>query len=192
MSKSLHEIVAELDNFPYYEKDPAVYARILKSYHALKVQGVDVTLGYIPNIVVQNITWPDDCWLIDSSRALLCYVEDEDSYIHLWITKHSKRKQTYPGMLDCTAAGALSTGHTPRSAVILEATEEASIKREIIETGLRYAGCISYFHAKDHLPAARSDSASTALLLSEIEYLYELELDQGVTPRPKDLEVEDS
>ncbi|GIJ91261.1 hypothetical protein Asppvi_010226 [Aspergillus pseudoviridinutans] len=258
MSKTLFDIVSD---FPYHEEEPVRFAETLKSYHAFKVQGIDATLGYIPNTLVQSITWPKDHWMIDSAAIslinppdnaastrtriihdalnrmietgytnilkgwrnerfpvygpggdvileiersasalfgivtsgvqMLCYVKDAKDGIRLWIAKRSMQKQTYPGMLDCTAAGALSVGESPRSAMILEATEEASIGREVIESGMRYVGAISYFHMKESSIALGTDGVSTAVLLPEVEYLYELQLDEGVVPRPKDSEVED-
>jgi isopentenyldiphosphate isomerase len=129
--------------------------------------------------------------IVTSGVQMLCYVKDTDGSIRLWIAKRSMQKQTYPGMLNCTAAGALSVGESPRSAMILEATEEASIGRDIIESGMRYVGAISYFHMKGSSIGLGNEGASTAVLLPEVEYLYELQLDEGVVPRPKDSEVED-
>ena len=129
--------------------------------------------------------------IVTSGVQLLCYVEDEKGHIRLWIAKRSEKKQTYPGMLDCTAAGALGEGKSPRSAMILEATEEASIDSGIIDAGMRSVGAISYFHMDGPLPAIGSESASAPFLLPEIEYLYELKLDQDIAPRTNDSEVED-
>lgn len=129
--------------------------------------------------------------VVTSGVQMLCYVEDEKRLIRRWIAKSSEKKQIYQGMLDCTAAGALRVGQSPRSAVILEATEEASIVPGIIESGLRSVGPIPYFPVKGPLPAVGDESASTALLLPGVEYLYELKLDQGTVPRPKDSDVED-
>ena len=129
--------------------------------------------------------------IVTSGVQLLCYVEDEKGHIRLWIAKRSKKKQTYPGMLDCTAAGALGAGESPRSAMILEATDEASLDSRIIDTEMRSAGSISYFHMKSPVPTIGNESASAPLLLPEIEYLYELKLDQDILPRPNDSEVED-
>ncbi|RHZ66423.1 hypothetical protein CDV55_106962 [Aspergillus turcosus] len=258
MSRTLFDIVSD---FPYNEEEPARYTETLKAYHAFRVQGIDATLGYISNTLIQSIPWPKEHWMIDSSRAILlmtppdnttstrtqiiqdainrmikagytdilkgwrnerfpvygpggdvvleiersasalfgivtsgvqmlCYVKDANDGLRLWIAKRSMQKQTYPGMLDCTAAGALSVGESPRSAMILEATEEASIGREIIESGMRFVGSISYFHMKGSSIGLGSEGA-TAVLLPEVEYLYELQLDEGVVPRPKDSEVED-
>ncbi|KAK9575361.1 hypothetical protein V6000_010018 [Aspergillus fumigatus] len=260
MSKTFFDLVSELDNFPYFEEEPARFTATLQAYHAFKVQGVDATLGYIPNTLVQSIPWPKEHWMIDSRAIvllsppgnaastrtqvihsaihrmieagytdvlkgwrnerfpvyrpdggvileiersasalfgivtsgvqMLCYVKDAKNGIRLWIAKRSMRKQTYPGMLDCTAAGALSAGESPQSAMILEATDEASLAREIIESGMKYVGTISYFHMKDS-SLASSEGSSTAVLLPEVEYLYELPLDEGTVPRPRDSEVED-
>ncbi|GFF78388.1 uncharacterized protein YJR142W [Aspergillus lentulus] len=127
--------------------------------------------------------------IVTSGVQMLCYVKDANG-IRLWIAKRSMQKQTYPGMLDCTAAGALSAGESPRSAMVLEATEEASIAREIIESGMRYIGAISYFHMKGSSVAFGSEGCSTTVLLPEVEYLFELQLDEDTVPRPKDSEVE--
>ncbi|PYI17878.1 putative NUDIX family hydrolase [Aspergillus violaceofuscus CBS 115571] len=267
MAKSLYDIVADLDNFPYSDAKPTLHADLFDRYHALRVEGIEEDLGYIPTTLVRRIPWPDKDWVVvDHPRAvvlmtapetsascsvrtrmmeavvhrmidagcveirdgwrdeqfpvygpdgdvvfeiersasayfgvvtsgvqMLGYVVDDDEEtgrIRLWIAKRSMRKQTYPGMLDCTAAGALTVGQTPRSTVMLEAAEEASIPRAVLEKGLRRSGCISYFHAKG-LRSQLGGDGSMALLLPEVEYLYELRLDPGTVPRPRDGEVED-
>ncbi|RAH71342.1 thiamine pyrophosphokinase-related protein, partial [Aspergillus aculeatinus CBS 121060] len=255
---------------PYSDTEPALHADILDKYHALRVEGIDADLGFIPTTLVRRIPWPERHWVVvEHPRAvvlmtppetpascslrmqileavvhrmieagltgirdgwrderfavdgpdgdvvleversasayfgvvtggvqMLGYVIDDDDEggrgrIRLWIAKRSMSKQTYPGMLDCTAAGALTVGQTPRSTVMLEAAEEASIPRMVLEKGLRRSGCISYFHAKGLGPQFEGDDDSAVLLLPEVEYLYELQLDSGTVPRPKDGEVED-
>ncbi|PYI01396.1 thiamine pyrophosphokinase-related protein [Aspergillus sclerotiicarbonarius CBS 121057] len=112
---------------------------------------------------------------------MLCYTEDNTG-VQLWIAKRSSRKQTYPGMLDTTAAGGLGTGSLPREAIVREATEEASIPGEVLERELRYVDRISYFHVK---------KKGMELLQPEVEYLFELKLGEGMVPVPTDEEVED-
>ncbi|PYH86164.1 putative NUDIX family hydrolase [Aspergillus uvarum CBS 121591] len=267
MAKSPYDIVAHLDNFPYSDAKPTLHADLFDRYHALRVEGIDADLGYIPTTLVRRIPWPDKDWVVvDRPRAvvlmtppetpasrsvrtqmmeavvhrmleagcteirdgwrderfpvygpdgdvvfeiersasayfgvvtsgvqMLGYVVDDDGVenarIRLWIAKRSMRKQTYPGMLDCTAAGALAVGQTPRSTVMLEAAEEASIPSAVLKKGLRRSGCISYFHVKG-LGSQLGGDGSMALLLPEVEYLYELQLDPGTVPRPWDGEVE--
>ncbi|KAE8153042.1 putative NUDIX family hydrolase [Aspergillus avenaceus] len=261
MSTSLLDIVAQLDNFPYYEKEPIRSNALLKEYRALKIQGINEILGYISNTIVEGTPWPEEHWdtgspdavvlktpprtpisartkiienaihriaqagndgilknwrnerfpvygpdaevvmeiersasahfgIVTSGVQMLCYVEDANGLIRLWIAKRSEKKQTYPGMLDCTAAGALTVGDSPRSAVVREATEEASLDKTIIKRDIRSAGCISYFHMKGSSSVVGQENP-TSLLLPEVEYLYELKLDEGVVPQPNDSEVED-
>jgi hypothetical protein len=116
---------------------------------------------------------------------LLCYTNSNQKGLHLWIGKRSSKKQTYPGMLDCTAAGGLPTATLPIDAVMCEAQEEASIPYAFIRTNIKSMGPISYFHV-------RGDKAGgeIGLLQPEVEYTYELELEGGMVPTPSDSEVE--
>lgn len=115
---------------------------------------------------------------------MICYTEDSKE-LRLWIARRSRLKQTYPGMLDCTAAGGLGSGDLPWDAVAREAEEEASIKIDVIRARANPFDRISYFHVK----SARSEE--TSLLLPEVEYLYELKLNTATIPRPSDSEVEE-
>nr|XP_003188791.1 thiamin pyrophosphokinase-related protein [Aspergillus niger CBS 513.88] len=115
---------------------------------------------------------------------MLCYTQPQDSNTPLlWIAKRSSLKQTYPGMLDTTAAGGLSTGLPPREAIMREATEEAGIPGDLMRGEMRFVDRISYFHV--------NMEGGMELLQPEVEYLYELRLESGVVPRPSDSEVED-
>ncbi|KUM64238.1 hypothetical protein ACN42_g2878 [Penicillium freii] len=115
---------------------------------------------------------------------LLCYVRDKQD-LRLWIGKRSARKQTYPGMLDSTAAGGLGAGKLPIEALICEAQEEASIPEEIVRMKVKPMNNLTYFHI-------RGDQAGgeAGLFQPEIEYTYELELDPSTIPKPRDSEVE--
>ncbi|OOF96861.1 hypothetical protein ASPCADRAFT_506445 [Aspergillus carbonarius ITEM 5010] len=115
---------------------------------------------------------------------MLGYTEDKEGGIQLWIAKRSSQKQTYPGMLDTTAAGGLSTGMLPREAIVREATEEAAIPGEILKREIRFVDRISYFHLK-------GKGKGRELLQPEVEYLFELRLEDGMVPVPMDREVED-
>jgi isopentenyldiphosphate isomerase len=116
---------------------------------------------------------------------LLCYVNDDRDGLRLWIGKRSSRKQTYPGMLDCTAAGGLPTGTLPLDAIMCEAQEEASIPFEYTKRNIKSMGPISYFHVRG--PKAGGE---IGLLQPEVEYTYRLELEAGMVPTPSDTEVE--
>ncbi|KAJ5593100.1 NUDIX hydrolase domain-like protein [Penicillium hordei] len=115
---------------------------------------------------------------------LLCYAGDKQD-LRLWIGKRSERKQTYPGMLDSTAAGGLGTGKLPIEALICEAQEEASIPEEIVRIKVKPMSHITYFHVRGNQAGGES-----GLFQPEIEYTYELELDPDTVPKPRDSEVE--
>ncbi|KKA25272.1 Thiamine diphosphokinase [Rasamsonia emersonii CBS 393.64] len=113
------------------------------------------------------------------------YVEDEQG-LRLWVARRSLTKQTYPGMLDNTAAGGMSTGELPYDCGVREAMEEASIPEDVLKKNLKPAGCVTYFYVRDSRAGGE-----TGLLQPEIEYIYDLKLDANIIPKPCDSEVED-
>ncbi|KAJ5827305.1 hypothetical protein N7447_004068 [Penicillium robsamsonii] len=115
---------------------------------------------------------------------LLCYVRDEQG-LRLWIGKRAEGKQTYPSMLDSTAAGGLGAGKLPIEALICEAQEEATIPEEIVKTKVKPMSQLTYFHIRGN-----KAGGETGLFQPEVEYTYELELDPDMIPKPKDSEVE--
>lgn len=113
------------------------------------------------------------------------YVEDEQG-LRIWVARRSLTKQTYPGMLDNTAAGGMSTGERPYECGVREAMEEASIPEDVLRKSLIPAGCVTYFYVRDSRAGGE-----TGLLQPEIEYIYDLKLDASIIPKPCDSEVED-
>ncbi|RDW79136.1 NUDIX hydrolase [Aspergillus mulundensis] len=124
--------------------------------------------------------------ILTSGVQLTCYVEDPARGLLLWIARRSRTKQTYPGLLDNTAAGGLETRFStcPLEAVVREAVEEASLDEEIVRRGIRPSIRISYYHAK----APRAEGPG--FLQPEVEGVYSLRLEPGVVPVPGDGEVE--
>ncbi|KAJ5246320.1 hypothetical protein N7468_001303 [Penicillium chermesinum] len=59
------ELVIQCDNFPYFEDNQTVYAEHIAKYYEFRVSGIDATLGYILNSVVDKFPWPQ-YWQIDS------------------------------------------------------------------------------------------------------------------------------
>lgn len=114
---------------------------------------------------------------------LIAYVRDERGP-KLWIGKRSERKQTYPGMLDSTAAGGLGSGKLPIEALISEAQEEASIPEEIIRMKVKPMTPLTYSHIRGNKAGGESGQFQP-----EVEYTYELGLDPSMTPEPGDSEV---
>jgi isopentenyldiphosphate isomerase len=110
----------------------------------------------------------------------------DTSGLKIWVPRRSLTKQTYPGMLDNTVAGGMTTGETPGECVIREAMEEASLPEEVVRAGARACGVVTYFYVRGGRAGGETD-----LLQPEVEYIYDLELDPSVVPQPCDSEVED-
>lgn len=115
---------------------------------------------------------------------LVAYVRDNQG-LRLWISKRSEEKQTYAGMLDTTAAGGLVAGKLPIEGVICEAQEEASIPEDVLRERIKPMTTLSYFHIR-----GEKAGGEVGLFQPEVEYTYELELDQDMVPQPRDSEVE--
>ncbi|KAH8705467.1 thiamine pyrophosphokinase-related protein [Talaromyces proteolyticus] len=113
------------------------------------------------------------------------YVEDEQG-IKFWVARRSKTKQTFPNMLDNTAAGGMSTGEHPYACAIREAAEEASIPESVFAERAKSTGVVTYFYIRD----ARA-GGETGLLQPEVEYIYDVQLDASHVIKPCDSEVED-
>eukprot|EP00966_Prymnesium_polylepis_P080674 1869250-Prymnesium_polylepis.2 len=62
---------------------------------------------------------------------------------HVWLGKRSESKPTWPGLLDCIAAGGIAAGDAPYKAVVKECAEEAGIPSELA-AGLVSVGGVSY------------------------------------------------
>lgn len=112
------------------------------------------------------------------------YVE-EDNEIRIWVPRRSKTKSTYPGMLDNTVAGGMSTGERPSDCAVREAMEEASLPEDIVKANAVSTGCITYLYKRSAHAGGETD-----LLQPEVEYVYDIKLDASVTPKPCDSEVE--
>jgi thiamine pyrophosphokinase len=87
---------------------------------------------------------------------------------HLWVGWRSKHKSVAPGQLDNIVAGGIPAGLTAEECLVKEAAEEASLP----------AGRISYVMANDEG------------LRRDVLHCYDLDLPEGVVPRPQDDEVE--
>jgi len=115
---------------------------------------------------------------------LSAYVEDEGE-LKMWIARRSLTKQTYPGMLDNSVAGGMSTSETPFLCAAREATEEASIPEDIFNAYTKPVGCITYVYVRDSRAGGE-----IGLLQPEVEYVYDLKLDKDFRLKPYDAEVE--
>jgi len=97
--------------------------------------------------------------------------------LHVWVAIRSRDKAVAPGKLDNIVAGGIPAGLTPDECLIKEAAEEASLPPELAATA-RPTGRISYVMANEEG------------LRRDVLYCYDLEIPDGVSPRPGDDEVE--
>lgn len=108
-----------------------------------------------------------------------------DEGMKIWAPRRALTKQTYPGMMDNTVAGGLSTGEEPYECLIRESMEEASLPEEIVHSA-KSCGTLTYFHIRD----ARA-GGEIGLCQPECQYIFDLELPEDVIPKPGDDEAID-
>ncbi|KAK0624856.1 thiamine pyrophosphokinase-related protein-like protein [Bombardia bombarda] len=124
--------------------------------------------------------------IVSYGVQLSVYSYDVDTKLpRIWISKRSMTTANYPGLLDNTTAGGCRTGEDPFESVVREAKEEASLPDDVVRSSARACGTIGYFHFRDDKAIGE-----TYLLQPEIEFLYEMELPDGVQPETNDHEVE--
>jgi 8-oxo-dGTP pyrophosphatase MutT (NUDIX family) len=97
--------------------------------------------------------------------------------LHLWVGVRARDKAVAPGQLDNIVAGGIPSGLSPDECLVKEAEEEASLPPGLAATARR-AGRVSY--------VMRNGEG----LRRDVLHVYDLEIPEGVTPRPNDDEVE--
>ena len=115
---------------------------------------------------------------------MTAYVE-ADGEMKIWAPRRADTKQTYPGMMDNTVAGGLSTGEEPLECLVRECEEEASLP-EHISRQAKACGTLTYFHIRDSRAGGE-----TGLCQPECQYIYDLKLPVDVIPKPGDNEAVD-
>ncbi|XP_065670349.1 uncharacterized protein LOC100203695 isoform X3 [Hydra vulgaris] len=106
------------------------------------------------------------------------YVRNDSGDVYMWIARRSKSKPTFPGKLDNTVAGGISSGDGVLETVIKECKEEAGIPEKLASTA-RPAGTLCYYYEND------------VELQPEILFVYDLELPRSFEPTNTDDEVSD-
>ena len=116
---------------------------------------------------------------------LLAYTE-KDSELLVWIARRSPDKRTFPGMLDSTVGGSITTGKTPFECLIREANEEACFDPDLTRSKATAVGTISYLCLTDE-----RRKGEKGLLCPEIQFLYEMKIPPHLIPVPGNGEVEE-
>lgn len=115
---------------------------------------------------------------------MTAYVEMEQG-MKIWAPRRADSKPTYPGMMDNTVAGGLSTGEEPFECLIRECAEEASLPEEVARQA-KCCGTLTYFHVRDSRAGGE-----VGLCQPECQYIYDLKLPADVIPKPGDDEAVD-
>lgn len=97
--------------------------------------------------------------------------------LHLWVGWRARDKAVAPGQMDNVVAGGIPAGLTPERCLVKEAEEEASLPAPLAAQA-RPAGRVSYI--------MRTDEGMRRDLL----HVFDLEMPEGVVPRPNEDEVE--
>ncbi|KAH0613980.1 uncharacterized protein H6S33_005866 [Morchella sextelata] len=106
------------------------------------------------------------------------------SPLRIWVPTRNPAKPTYGGMLDNTVAGGIAAGMGVLETLVKESGEEASFGRELVEGCARSVGCVSYFYERH-----KSAGGEEGLLQPEVQFVWDMEVGEGVVPRPGDDEV---
>ncbi|KAF1982204.1 thiamine pyrophosphokinase [Aulographum hederae CBS 113979] len=127
--------------------------------------------------------------IVSHGVHMTCYTrskqaDGKDDY-KIWVARRARSKQTYGGMLDNAVAGGTATGEVFFESIIRESAEEASLSPDLVRTKAKPCGTVSYFYIRD-----RRAGGETGLMQPEVQFLYDLELDDSVVPKPSDDEVE--
>jgi 8-oxo-dGTP pyrophosphatase MutT (NUDIX family) len=97
--------------------------------------------------------------------------------LHIWVGVRSRDKAVAPGQLDNVVAGGIPAGLSPEECLVKEAAEEACLP-PTLAAAARRAGRVSY--------VMRNGEG----LRRDVLHCYDLDIPEGVIPRPGDDEVE--
>ncbi|KAK4052547.1 hypothetical protein OIO90_004315 [Microbotryomycetes sp. JL221] len=105
----------------------------------------------------------------------------EEIPLKIWVPKRSSTKQTWPGYLDNTVAGGISSGDSPFNSIVRECQEEASFDPKWSSKQIENKGVVIYNYR-----------TNKGWLQPEVQYVYDLELpiDNSIQPKTNDSEVE--
>ena len=102
--------------------------------------------------------------------------------LRYWLPRRAV-KMTYPGMLDNTVGGSLSSGEKAIDCIAREACEEASLPKEFTRQNVKTCGTLSYqmTQTDDGRPGCQH----------QVQILYEMEVPENIVLRIFDGEVQE-
>ncbi|KAL2070850.1 hypothetical protein VTL71DRAFT_13876 [Oculimacula yallundae] len=122
---------------------------------------------------------------VSRGAHLTVYSNTKDG-MKIWVPRRSAHLFTYPNCLDTTVAGGVAAGEGPFECIVREADEEASLAEDLVRRETKACGCITYVGLTD--PRGNGEQG---LVSSDIVYVYDLALPEGVVCRQNDDEVKE-
>lgn len=113
------------------------------------------------------------------------YTRTAEGEFKIWVPRRSAHLKTYPGKLDSTVAGGVRADESPFECIIHEADEEASLPAPLVRQHAKSCGAITYVCASD-----AGSGHDAGLMATGVLYVYDMEVDHTVVPKPQDDEVE--
>lgn len=106
--------------------------------------------------------------------------------LKVWVSRRSRSKLTYGGMLDSCVGGSITTGEFPFECLVREAEEEASFPSQLVQSKAKSTGAVTYFYIRDERAGGE-----VGMMQPECQYVYEIDVGDDFEPRPNDNEVEE-
>ncbi|KAI2621126.1 NUDIX domain-containing protein [Hypoxylon sp. NC1633] len=107
------------------------------------------------------------------------YTQTSDGEIKIWVPRRTSHRKTYPGKLDSTVAGGVRAEESPFECIVHEADEEASLPESLVRQNAKPCGAITCMSTSD-----KDSGVEEGLTVSGIIYVYDLEVDHTVIPKP--------
>lgn len=118
------------------------------------------------------------------------FLTSNTNEIRFWVPRRSATKPTWPYMLDNMVAGGIGYPYGIHETVIKESMEEACLPRDIIERSIFNAGVVSYLFYQGGKDETEKFNNQQSYIVGEVEYVYDLKLDEKIVPKPNDGEVD--
>lgn len=104
--------------------------------------------------------------------------------LRIWVPRRAETKATFPGMLDNTVAGGMGYPYGPSETAVKECYEEAGLSEDYVQRHIKPVGVVTYTYHHEY-----DSSSEPGLFQPEVEYIYDLEMDENTIPKPVDNEV---
>ena len=124
--------------------------------------------------------------IISRGAHLTAYTLTASGDLQIWVPRRSAHMFTYPGMLDSTVAGGVKAEDSPFECIVHEADEEASLPEDLVRRQVKSCGVLTYIGMSD--PGSGGEQG---LVCPDLLYVFDLELSEGVIPKPQDDEVQE-